>query len=167
MSDISQLEGRITAALERIGNGVEALKAAPATPPVEDKSAELAALAEALESERTANAQLEERVKALHEKQQTKLAGLERQVAALSERADQSEAEAAHLKKVNAALRRANADLRAANAQGLGDAGAINAGLAAELEALRALREGDRAELDGIISEIAELVPAEEETRNA
>ena len=61
MTDITELEGRITAALERIGSGVQALSAVPPEPeaaPVDE--GEIARLREALDIEKEANAQLEE-----------------------------------------------------------------------------------------------------------
>lgn len=163
MSEISELEQRITAALVRIGKGGEALaaqlatarEAAQAAPAVDETL--LLEAREALETERQANAQLEERVKAIHEKLQTQVAGLESEVAALRERAGTAETELSGLREVNAKLRENNAALRAANAEGLGDAALIDAGMKAELEALSLLRAGDRAELDDILGMIAPL----------
>ncbi|MGR3759566.1 colicin transporter [Roseobacteraceae bacterium NS-SX3] len=58
MKQIEDLQGRILAAMDRIGAGVSALEASQAAAPD-------AGLAEALEEERLANAQLEERLKVL------------------------------------------------------------------------------------------------------
>lgn len=155
MSDLSELEGRITAALERVGRGVEALSKEPGAPAVDE--AQVTRLKEALEAEKTANDQLEERLRAVRDKHEAELSGL-------GARASEAEAEVERLRKVNAKLRQANRALRAANAEGLGDASLINDAMAAELEALRALRDSDRAELDGLI---AELTPLTEESANA
>ncbi|MEY8840670.1 hypothetical protein AB9K41_16740, partial [Cribrihabitans sp. XS_ASV171] len=72
MSEIEELQRRITAAMERIGAGVATLSERPAAPePVAAPVGEIedgpdqAALIEALEEEKMANAQLEERLKAL------------------------------------------------------------------------------------------------------
>ncbi len=65
MSDISDLESRITTALDRIGRGLDALGPKPDA----GQDAEIATLKVALEEEKTANAQLEERVRAIKEKQ--------------------------------------------------------------------------------------------------
>ncbi|WP_420584062.1 hypothetical protein [Ruegeria sp.] len=59
MSQIEELQRRIMAAMDRIGTGVEALRDAPPA------SGEDEALRAALEDERVANAQLEERLKSL------------------------------------------------------------------------------------------------------
>lgn len=155
MSDLSELEGRITAALERAGRGIEALSKPPETPVVDE--AQVARLKEALEAEKTANDQLEERLRAIRDKQESQLASLHARIGA-------AEAEVERLSAVNAELRQSNRALRAANAEGLGDAALINDALQAELEALRALRDSDRAELDGLI---AELTPLTEESANA
>lgn len=155
MSELSELEGRITAALERVGRGVEALSKQPEAPAADE--AEATRLKEALEAEKTANDQLEERLRAVHGK-------LEGELASLGARASAAEAEVERLRAVNAKLRQTNRALRAANAEGLGDASLINGAMAAELEALRALRDSDRAELDGLI---AELTPLTEESANA
>ena len=70
MSEITALESRLTAALDRIRAGVDSL----AVGPVIDASSGLEAQ---LAEERVANAQLEERVKALKERQDNKIAELE------------------------------------------------------------------------------------------
>ncbi|MEL6960659.1 MAG: hypothetical protein AAGL89_17105, partial [Pseudomonadota bacterium] len=88
MSDIESLEGRITAALDRISAGAERLAALEPAPvaadgaPSEDLAAQVAQLTARLDEERTANAQLEERVKLLKERQDGKLAELEANVEA-------------------------------------------------------------------------------------
>ncbi|MHC0053045.1 hypothetical protein [Actibacterium sp. D379-3] len=157
MSDITELERRITAALERIGKGAEALSAARADAGAAADETELTRLTEALEAEKTANAQLEERVKAIRDKQDTHLAQLESRVSKLGARAEAAEKEIDRLRRINAELRENNAALRAANAEGLGDAHLINKSMLTELDALRALRDGDRAELDEIIEELTPL----------
>lgn len=162
MSDVTELQNRIAAALDRIGRGAEALasrQATPAEPSGEAASdAEVAALKEALEAEKMANAQLEARVTAIREKQDGMLAQLEARVARLTARADSAETEVDRLRKVNQQLRENNEALRAANAEGLADAHLINKSMQAELEALRTLRETDRSELDAIIGELTPLV---------
>src|SRR5690606_40004114 len=71
MSDIAELERRISAALARIEAGVEVLGAAPAeTAPAARDEGEITRLTEELEAERAANAQLTERVRAIKEKQE-------------------------------------------------------------------------------------------------
>lgn len=155
MSDLTDLESRISAALDRVARASERLVA---TAPESDIDPDMVArLKEALEAEKTANAQLEERVRAIRERQDA-------QVEAVGERAGQAEAEIARLRHVIENLRKNNQALRDAAADGMVDPSLINSALLSELEALRALRESDRAELDGII---AELSPIAQEAANA
>lgn len=161
MSDFAEHANRIAAALDRIGSGVDLLGGATdeAGP---RQSGESDALREALEAERNANAQLEERVLAIKEKQEKVVARLEGDMAALQAEADNMSAELAQLRALNTQLRENNQALRAANAQGVGDASLINSALDTELAALETRRAADRAELDAILKELAPLV--EEQT---
>lgn len=149
MSDIVELERRITAALERIGRGVETMKAGAATASASD-SEDMAAMQSALEDERVANRQLEERLKALKERNEE----LESRAEALRDAAERAEASASRLKAANERLRENNAALRAANAQGLGDGHLINKSMTEEITALRAARAADAAEVDAILDEL-------------
>lgn len=153
MTDITELQRRITAALDRIGNGMDRVA----------NSAD-AGLAEALEAERMANAQLEERVRAIKETQETTVATLEAEVASLRDALAATDADLQQVRGVNAELRGSNAALRSANAEGLADAELVNAALQVELDALRALQAGDRAEMDRVLATIAPML---EETANA
>lgn len=140
MSDIAELERRITAALDRISGGLGRL--------VDVASEGNTALAEELAAERDANAQLEERVRAIKEKQETMVAALQDEVSTLRKSLAESDAEVQQLKSVNAALRSSNDALRKANEGGLADPGLVNDALQAEIDALRALEAGNRAEID-------------------
>lgn len=67
MTQIEELQGRILAAMERIGSGVDKLEQARAAAQEEARAAaDNSDLEVALEEEKTANSQLEERVKVLH-----------------------------------------------------------------------------------------------------
>ncbi|WP_281954845.1 colicin transporter [Pseudophaeobacter arcticus] len=67
MTQIEELQGRILAAMERIGSGVEKLEQARVEAKEEARAAaDNSDLERALEEEKTANSQLEERVKVLH-----------------------------------------------------------------------------------------------------
>lgn len=63
------------------------------------------------------------------------------------------------LQKANDALTKSNAALRGAISEGLGDAGLINQGLEAEIEALRAGRAADQAEINTILARLEPLLP--------
>ena len=155
MSDITELEQRITAALDRIGGCLDGLAAADWG---KLDKAEIAKLREALDAEKTANSQLEERVVSIKDKQVTLVETLEGEVAKLRDDYGRHSAEVQNLKRVNAKLRKNNRALREANTQGVGDTGVINSGRDAELDALRVSRDSDRAELDAILVELTPLV---------
>ncbi len=161
MSELSDYETRINAALERIAEGVMGLDRAGATGA---NAEEVAALQSALEAEKNANAQLEERVRAIGAKQENQVAQLEARVAKLTARNEASETELNRIKSLNAQLRDNNQALRAANAEGLGDAELINQAIQTELDSVSALRSADRAELDEIIEE---LIPLTKESQDA
>ena len=158
MSDIEEYERRITAALDRIGKALEARPAAAG-----DEG-----LAEALEAERTANAQLEERVRAIKEKQETTVSALEStvedlkgEVASLQDALADRDGGLQRMRQVNAELRRSNSALREANAAALPDAHLVNTAMMAELEALRAEQAAGAAELNEIAA-LLEPILAEE-----
>jgi chromosome segregation ATPase len=158
VDNIAELERRISAALDRIGAGVDklALPAPVVAAVAGDDGAR--ALEEALETEKMANAQLEERVKAIRERQETTVAALEQQVATLTGAANKYETTIRNLKRVNAQLRDNNSALRDANTQGIGDAHLVNKAMLTELESLRADRAADTGELDAILSELEPLI---------
>ena len=160
MSDISELERRITAALDRAAQAMDRLGVATAS----DGGVDAAALADELEAERVANAQLEERVRAIKEKQETMVAGLEAQVARLRAQVESRDGELSRLKAVGDDLRKSNQALREANASALPDPELVNGSLVVELDALRAARSADRAEIDDIL---ATLAPVLKETSDA
>jgi chromosome segregation ATPase len=155
MTDGSELERRIHAALDRIAAAGDALSA-----PAEGGGD----LASALEAERAANAQLEERVRAIRDRQETVVGRLEREVADLKAALAGRDATVQKVRRMNGLLRKTNRALRAANAGNVADAELINGALEAELQALRTLQETDRAELDEII---ATLEPVVREVRHA
>ncbi|PTV94863.1 hypothetical protein C8J27_106131 [Rhodobacter aestuarii] len=188
MTELAEYERRISYALERIGRGVEVLSdqraAALAAPPVvqepppppepvviedttriEALEAELAvertALAAekaALEAERAANIQLTERVRAIREKQETTLAALERRLAQATKALEAVQAEANRLKRANAELTDVNRAM--VNAGGQVNAQTVNRAMQAELEALRAARAWEMAELAEILAGLEPIVAA-------
>lgn len=152
MSDITELERRITRALDRIGTGLDGISQPGGS------SQELMQVREALETERTANAQLEARVKAIRDRQEQTVSALEAEVARLREASGSHEAEVQRLRRVNDQLRQNNQALREANAEGVGDAHLINSSMMTELDSLRASRAADRAELDAVLGELRPLL---------
>ena len=146
MSEISELERRITAALDRASQALDKLSAATTA---DGDSGDLAA---ELEAERVANAQLEERVRAIKDKQETMVARLEADVARLSEALKARDSEVQQMRSVNEALRNSNKALREANARGVGEPHLVNKSMMSELEALRAARSAERAEIEEILA---------------
>ncbi len=151
MSDIAELERRINNALERISAGVENLGVAT-------DAAKTEALQAELEQERSVTAQLEERVKAIKEKQETHVRDLESKLAEITERFKEQEARMFTLKQTTVQLRENVEALRDANNAGVGDPHLINKAMLAELEALRALRDAEQAEVETLLSELKPLV---------
>lgn len=165
MADIEELQRRITAAIERIGNGVEKLSAAPAD---EGEPVDVGALQtrleeteSALEDERVVGQQREERIKSLHAKLQDAEATMKARLEAQSEATAQIDLELQRLRKVNAQLRENNTALREANAEGLSDPHLINTSMIAELEALHATRAAETAEAAAIEAALKQLLPGE------
>ena len=161
MSDISLLEGRITAALDRIRRGVEWMdELAAAAPPIPLDSAqtEVTSLRIRLDEERTVNAQLEERVRALKDRQDGRVAQLEAEVAESRARIAAADADVQGLRQTNADLRDVAAQLREALAQGVTEPQLINRAMLAELEALRSARAIDLAEVNAVLAELRPLL---------
>lgn len=167
MSEISDFETRITAALERIGRAVAAAEeqaeeqnASGGGIASDEMMAEMGRLQEALDGERATNLQLEERVRAIHEKQQSHVASLEEEVETLRHQLMNHDAETQKLRRVNAQLRTNNTALREANATAIGDPALVNTALMTELEAIKVGRDADLVELDAILNELRPFTDA-------
>lgn len=153
MSDIDELQRRITSAMDRIASSVSDAGAAEARVAAE--------LASALEDEKRANAQLTERLQTLKDR----CDGLVRDAKAADEaeaRISALDLELQRLRMASDQLRQSNAALRAANEEGVGEPHLINDALMAELEVLRADRSADAAEASSIISALMALLDAPE-----
>ena len=167
MSDFPQLETRITTALERIRSGLDGFAAppvvtdAPAAVDTSETTAKVAELTAQLDEEKTANAQLEERVKLLKERQDGKMAELESNVDAGRARSSRMDRELQRLRQVNAELRDINGQLREALTEGVSEPHLVNTAMLAELEALRATRSADAAEMDAILEELTPIIERE------
>ncbi len=150
MSNIDELQRRITAAMDRVASGLDKIGGAASGPDPE--------MEQALEDERIANAQLKERVRALRTKSDNEIAQV---------RARMDEAEAAmskldtdlqRVRRANAQLTEACEALRDANQEGVGDPHLINNAMLAELEGLRAARASDVAETSAILAALTPLL---------
>jgi chromosome segregation ATPase len=150
MSNIDELQRRITAAMDRVALGDEKLGTATGDADPE--------MAQALEDERTANAQLTERVRALKIKFASEMATVRTQVEDSDARLAQLDVELQRVRRANTQLTEACAALRDANEEGVGDPHLINKAMLAELEALRAARAADVAEATAILSALTPLM---------
>jgi hypothetical protein len=155
MSDIAALEGRITAALDRIREGVARHSVAVA---VEVPPADTDELRTQLNEERTANAQLENRVRTLKDRQDGAISDLEGRAASHAAILAAMEAEVQRLRTSNAELRDMTAQLRSAAADGATAPELINRATIAEVEALQAQRASEAAEMDAIVSSLKPLI---------
>jgi hypothetical protein len=163
MQDITELEKRITAALERIGKGVDRLGMQPRpagsapTPGAAD-----AALRAQLEEEKSLTAQLQARLRAIKEREAK--GDLQEKVDRLTQELDVKGLELQRMRRVNASLREQLEALRTSAASGVTEPHLINKAMATELEALRATRLTEIAEMDEIL---AALEPHLTEAGNA
>jgi len=156
MTEITDLQARITAALDRIAGGLDGLSTGAAHASAD--IAEIARLTEALDEERTANAQLEDRVRTIKQKQDSTVEDLAGEVDRLRIQLAAQEDTVAKLTRVNADLRANNVALRDAISHGVTEPHLVNKSMMAELDALRTAQEADRAELDAVLSELNALV---------
>ena len=111
-----------------------------------------------LEAERSANAQLTERVRAIKEKQETLLTALERKVQTLSAQLEQQGGELQRQRLMNVSLTRTNQKLSDSLREGVADPGVLNEALRTEVEAMRLSRMAEMAEMEEILAELRPLV---------
>lgn len=176
MQNIAELERRITAALERIGTGLDRVASrpppAPPVPAAPTTGAEALLRAE-LDEERSLTAQLKERIAALNERA-TKAAEraaeakpvhvpvaqaqLEARIDKMTRQLDVQGLELQRMRKITIQLRDQLARLREAAQAGATEPHLINKTMLAELEALRAARQGEIAEMDEILAELTPLI---------
>lgn len=165
MQEITELEKRIAAALDRIGKGVDRLVSQPrAAAPVSGSATAPAdtVLRAQLEEEKSLTAQLQARLRAARDREAK--GDLQEKVDRLTQDLDMQGLELQRMRRVNASLREQLETLRSAQAAGLTEPGLINRAMQAELEALRAMRLTEMAEMDEIL---AALEPHLTEARNA
>jgi hypothetical protein len=168
MSQIEELQGRIAAAMDRIGAGVATLGPSGTA----EATSELVAQ---LDEEKLVNAQLEERLVALKAKHEAELTAIRAELdtsaemdALRAEAAAQAQAMARldmdvqRLRVANDQLRTSNAALRTANEGGVGEPHLINKAMLAELEALRASRATDAAEVSAVLAKLGPLLAGAE-----
>ncbi len=150
MSNIDELQRRITAAMDRVAGGLDKLATGPSGPDPE--------MVQLLEDERTANAQLNERVRALKTQSDAELGRLRAKVEEGETRMAQLDVELQRVRRANVQLSEACEALREANQEGVGEPHLINKAMLAELEGLRAARASDVAETSAILAALTPLL---------
>ena len=167
MQDIAELERRITAALERIAKGLDRVPATPVActeaeaEAAPDLTAEVARLSNALDEEQMANAQLAERLRVVRDKEAKLRGALEEQISDLMRQLD---AQGLELSRAHRTMVQQGGQLRslreAAEAQ-VADPALINRTMEVEMEALRATRGAEVAELEDILAALDPLISEE------
>ena len=177
-NDTQHLEQRISVALSRLSAAVAALGAAPAvqdpSPAFEDCSSEVsdlqAALAEAQDAlilERSAKETLAARLADLREGQDARVDALEARLVQANSQLDVQGLDLQRLRQSNVQLRETLRSLREATETGVPDAHLLNKTMLAELEALRASRMAEIAEMDEILAGLDPLIDPAEESADA
>lgn len=174
--DITELERRINAALGRIGKGFEGLSARaeaaaapkPAVEPSEiarierlmrEKDAEIRKLRDALEAEKASGLRMAEKLQTLRDQATAASPGqLQARVDKMTQQLDVQGLELRRARKTTIQLREQLRLLQEAAAQGATEPQLINKAMMAELEALRASRHLEIAEMDEILAELEPLI---------
>lgn len=192
MSDISALEQRLAAALRRISAATEALpdnadrrtdvagsdtnraslensEAMTAQAEFEKIQAELIETCKKLTAQDRQLVELTQALEAARTAQSEPMPTPEERSDHLAEAVNALELELSQVSQSNAQLRASNKSLRDVNAQGVGDAGLINAGLQAEIDSLTAERAADAAQMQLLITALSNvgLTDAGEELQDA
>lgn len=163
MSEITDLERRLSAALDRIGRGVEAQRSRLAAAqqgdaPVAEPAGDAAALRSELDKAEAEIAELTSTNATLRRRLRTLNQALERKLETLTEQNDARAIDLQRLRRANLQLVEANRALLAAQAEAGADPVAVNRGMMAELEALRAERRAEAHDLDSVMGELDRLV---------
>lgn len=154
MQELTELETRLAKALDRLDAGLANLPEAAA----KVVAAPANALQGDLDEERMLTAQLNERLRAVKEKEAQSQQHFTAKLDQMSQLLDTQGAELKRMRNTTVQLREVLRILREASAQGLSDPHLVNRAMLAELEALRATRHTEVAELDEILAELAPLI---------
>jgi hypothetical protein len=151
MSDIEELERRISAAFDRIGQAVDGFMPAASG----DGTGELQ---DALRTEQASNARLTEELRLMTERAAAEAAAATARHDRLTRALDAQGLELQRLKKTVIQLRESLRALREAQAQAAADPSLINKAMRTELEALQATRLTEMAQMDEILAELHPLI---------
>jgi chromosome segregation ATPase len=166
MPQIDVTERRITTALDRIRKSIERepvpQMANAVAHELESKVSQLQSnLQEAnaeLAEEQSTNAQLEQRVRRLRERQQGFLTKLEADIGKQQSAMRKLDEDLQKLRLANEQLRQSNHALRTANETGVADAELINKAMMEEIVSLHAARSADQAEAQVVITSLNVLL---------
>ena len=155
MQTLVELEERLAAALDRISTGLANVPVhhAPAEAPAANDDLQIA-----LDDERMLTAQLNERLRAVKEKETQAQAQFNAQLDQMAAQLDAQGAELKRMRNTTVQLREVLHILREASSQGLSDPQLVNRAMQAELDALRATRLTEVAQMDEILAELAPLI---------
>ncbi len=170
MQDIAELERRITAALERIGKGLDRVSAPPVS--VAPTTGSEALLRAQVDDEKALNLQLQDRIKALKDREAKAAeakpvhvpvaqAQLEARIDKMTRQLDVQGLELQRMRKITLQLREQLARMRDAAEAGTTEPQLINKAMLAELDALRTTRQAEIAEMDEILAELSPLIGEE------
>jgi len=154
MQELTELELRLAKALDRLDAGLANLPEAA----VKSVAAPGNDLQSDLDEERMLTAQLNERLRAVKEKEAQSQLQSTAKLDQMSQLLDTQGAELKRMRNTTVQLREVLRILREASAQGLSDPHLVNRAMLTELEALRATRHTEVAELDEILAELAPLI---------
>ncbi len=160
MQDIAELERRITAALDRIGQGLDRMPAGAIAKDVAFDGAhskELARVQADLDEERMVTAQLNERLKSVKEKEALLRSELDEKCQRLTRQLDTQGLELQRMRKTAVQLREQLREIREAQLRDT-DPHLVNKAMLTELEALRATRMTEMAEMEELIAELSPLL---------
>lgn len=156
MSNMAELEHRITEALARIEAGLDRGRTERVA--VADNSTVLAALKDALADEQTLTAQLTERLRAVKDRDAQSVQALEAKVESMTRQLDVQGLELQRMRKTTVQLREQLRMMREGQEKSLADPHMINKAMLAELEALRAARSSEVVEMEEILAELTPLI---------
>jgi hypothetical protein len=151
MSNIEELERRINVAFDRIGQAVDGF-VSPTT------GAGTGELQDALLTEQTANAQLTERLRVVKAREASQAAEAAEKVDRLNRALDAQGLELQRMKKTVIQLRESLAALRETQTEAVADPHLVNRAMLTELEALRATRLTEMAQMEVILAELHPLI---------
>lgn len=158
MQDVTELEQRLATALDRIETGIAAGPPVVETPVIPADVSEADDLQMALDEERMLSAQLNERLRAVKDKDQQSQALASVKLDQMALQLDLQGGELKRMRATNVQLREVLRILREAAAQGVSDPHLVNRAMLAELDALHATRLTEVAQMDELLAELAPLI---------